>query len=146
MKLFHYTTWMGNQMYQERVIKPDNRYARFVFQTILSEWPRLTFLTQNEEWEPSVQAYSEERFWEKCCSHPETYAALNIPCWKFEVNPNGLILGVATDFKGCANWKKMLDDARKLGSTVEDWRIAVQDAYIINSWKWENDEWLKLSN
>ena len=143
MRLFHYCTWNGQVIERSRVIKPGKRYAEWVQQTLLDEWPALTFLTVSPEWEPSIQALSREKYWEKCGSHPETNAALGIPCWKFEVNPNGLVLGMATDFKGCTNWETMLDDARCMGSDPADWRIAVQDCYVINAWKWENDEWQK---
>ncbi len=141
MRLFHYNTWNGQMLNRSRVIKPGRRYAEWVEQTLLTEWPALTFLTIGPEWEPSIQAMSKERYWEKCGSLPETNEQLGIPSWKFEVNPNGLVLGMATDFKGCNNWQKMLDEAREMGSDPDDWRIAVQDCYVINAWKWENDEW-----
>lgn len=144
MRLYHYATWEGAKINEKRVIVPSKRYSQFVKQTILTEWPALTFLTLSPEWEPSIQSFSKEKYWEKCCSHPETYAALNIPCWKFEVNPNALILGYATDFKGCSKWKEMLEDAVKMGSVIDDWRIVVQDAYVIEASKWENDEWQRL--
>lgn len=146
MKLYHYVTWNGHIINRSRVIKPGKRYANWVKQTLLDEWPALVFLTLNPEWEPSVQTFSKERYWEKCGSFPETNAALGIPCWKFQVNPNPLILGYPTDFKGCNHWQTMLDDARCMGSVVEDWRIAVQDCYVINAWEWEDDEWKEVSD
>jgi hypothetical protein len=141
MRLYHYATWLGEKINRERVIIPGKKYSNWVAQTIIDEWPALTFLTQNPEWEPSVQTKSKEGYWERCGSLPETNEAMGIPSWKFEINPNGLILGMPTDFRGCSKWEEMIEDARQMGSNIEDWRIAVQDAYVINAWKWENDEW-----
>ena len=144
MRLYHYVTWNGQILNRSRVIKPGKRYADWVYQTVLDDWPALVFLTKSPDWEPSIQTLSKERYWEKCGSHPETNEALGIPCWKFEINHNPLVLGYATDFKGCSNWENMLEDARCMGSAVEDWRIAVQDCYIIRAWEWKSDDWQEV--
>ena len=141
MKLYHYATWSGEKIERERIIKPARRYAEFTNRTLLTEWPELTFLTQSPEWEPSIQSLSRESYWEKCGSHPETNAALGIPCWKFEVNPNNLVLGEVKDFHGDRKWWIMLEDAMTMGSDPTQWKVAVQDCYVINAWKWEDDEW-----
>ena len=141
MELYHYTTWRGEQILKERVILCSLRYAHWAGETLLDDWPRLTFLTSDLSWDPSVQAITSHGKWEKCGSYPETYDALGIPCWKFEVNQNGLVLGYPFDFDGDDKWLQMLDDAVKLGSHIEDWRVVCQDVMVIKAWKWEDDEW-----
>ena len=146
MRLYHYCTWGGDSIYGAGVIKPSRRYAVNVEKTVLDQWPLLTFLTSSPSWEPSLQSYTKDGHWERCGSYPETNEALGIPSWKFQINTNGLVLGEATDFKGCKDWRRMLEEAVIMGSNPDDWRIAVQDCYVIKTWAWRNDEWITLKN
>jgi len=147
MRLYHYATWAGEAIQKSGVILPNINYANWVKHTLLTRWPDLVFLTQNEYWEPSIQSVNKQGLWEKCGSYPETYAALGIPCWKFEVNLNTLVLGMVDRLsEEYPRWDFMLQDAEKMGSHTEDWRVTSQDCYVINTWKWENDEWMIPTN
>lgn len=137
MKLYHYATWKGDSIHKQKVIKPSNRYYNYI------DW-KLVFLTRNEYWDPSIQSYSIEGYYEKCGSSPQVYTELGIPCWKFEVRvpwarlfPHYIIL--------TTRWKMMIADAIHLGSDVTEWHITSLRTDIIKSWKWKGDKYEKVT-
>lgn len=134
MKLYHYTTWRGQDIQNYKRILPSNRYNTSC--NIL-----LTFLTISEDWEPSIQAQNYQGYYEKCGSHPSYYdEELLIPCWKFQVSYKHVI-----EFRNFVlnhvQWDKMMLDAVRLGSNLSDWYVTHEMVNVIKSWKWKGGDW-----
>jgi len=142
MKLYHYTTWLGSILADAGEIETMNRYG-FGEMTMLNDWPKLVFLTSNQDWEPSVQAYNAEKYHEKCGSCPEVYAQLGIPCWKLEVDvPLGEVC-CALDNRLMTHpkWVVMLKDAMALGSDISRWMVSFDELSIEKAYRWYDGQW-----
>ena len=128
--LYHYSTWRGQKLAQDGIIKPRNTYAQYTRQAGM--YHPVIFLTSDPTWEPSVQAATTEHYWEKCGSDPEVYAQLGIPCFS-----NGL--------RYCEQQGLMLmvEDAMKLGSDVTKWKVAYENLPVYQICKWEG-AWISL--
>lgn len=123
MKLFHYATWEGEKIAKEGVLRPSANY--------LAAGPELVWLTENEKWEPSVQAKDLEGNYDREPSSPERYNELGIPCWKFEVevpHTNKLHYNVQ-------GWIPMLQDGKDLGAKLSEWHWTPNKLIITASWK-----------
>ena len=136
MRLYHYTTWKGEQINMYRWVRPSNRYN-------LSCNIKLTFLTACEEWEPSLQAQSFEGYYEKCGSHPLAYDELRIPCWKFQV-AYGRVIRFHDFNLNHIQWDKMKLSATQLGSNMDDWYVTYEPVPVYKSWKWTKGGWRLL--
>ena len=144
MKLFHYATWGGQEIATTGWLWPSRRYGYGPETLSTPQWPKMVFLTENSFWEPSVQA-KHKGMWEKCGSHPEIYAELNIPCWRFKVEiAENLIVPARAPGFTAARWYKMLQDGRNLGSNVEEWYVTREYVPVKKSWKWRNRKWNQL--
>ena len=142
MMLYHYSTWRGAEILKDDMIKPRNIYQAWTGNCILTMWPRLVFLTSDPRWEPSVQAMTKERQWEKCGSCPEVYTQMGIPCWRFEVKIPANMIAFARMAVECGDlWKQMVLDASELGSNPNQWVITANPVKIKDAWKWEDDKW-----
>ena len=132
MKLYHYATWSGKTIHLSKLIIPSNNY-------LTSSSLKLVFLTKNEEWEPSIQSYSLEWYYEKCGSHPETYTELEIPCWKFEVSPIKVtqVKTIKADHEKLWTW--MVSDAKAMGSNIDDWYVTDETLIIHKTWQWKTN-------
>ena len=128
MKLYHYSTWAGEAILKAGVVRPSTRYRGN------TTWPKMVFLTETPEWEPSVQAKSKEGFWEKCGSTPEVYKQLGIPCWRFEVKADSTNLTHAHHIH-YPGWSAMLMDATDLCGHIGKWWVAFYEVPIISGEK-----------
>jgi len=134
MKLYHYTTWQGSEVFPLGKLVPSEKY--------LKEGPPLVWLTENEYWEPSIQAKQMNGSYERGPSSPGLYSTLGIPCWRFEVE-------VKDTFKlhyPIAGWLYMLEDGKDLGSDLSQWHWVTDSVEIVNSYKWIADKWEKQND
>ena len=146
MKLYHYSTWQGQRIFDDQKVFASVSYERFTGGTVLFAVP-LIFLTSNPGWEPSVQARSVRLFWEKCGSCPEVYEELGIPCWRFLIGYLKHLKPVrALDYSTSTSWRRMLEDAILMGSDPEQWYICGSYMDILESWKWEKGKWTTPTN
>lgn len=139
MRLYHYTTWPGWDIFRKKFLQPSDKYGNFVTNTqpptmLSKQWPKLVWLSKSDEWEPSVQTISPQGYWEKCGSDPDAYTELGIPCWRFEISLIGLLHMAAVDQQPLNNrWLDMLKDGRKLGSDLYNWHLTNTECDVVES-------------
>ena len=131
-KLYHYSTWGGKEIYAERELKPSNVY--------LESGPPLVWLTENEDWESSIQASSPDYEYNRWPSAPILYGDQGIPCWKFEVEVRHMNK-IHYPVRG---WVEMLQGGIELGADIAQWHWTPEVLEIKRAFKFENDEWRKL--
>lgn len=144
IKWYHYSTWEGRLIHESKIVKPSYRYSLWEPYGLAAGCcaeinTEFVFLTSNGYWEPSIQASSEEGYWEKCGSCPEVYTELGIPCWRFEVYATypKLVWGKQHE----RLFRAMLQDAINLGSKISEWCITDIKCKVLKTYKWEDGKW-----
>ena len=138
MKLYHYTTFAGSRILESRVIEPSNVYSNGLKHNTNVPWPKLVFLTQDPNWEPTVQAVGNSGFYERTMSDPDTYTYDNIPCWRFTVELDKELNKLMYPHP---LWLNMLKDGQSLGSDVSKWHWVEHKVNVSQCHKWIKSGW-----
>jgi hypothetical protein len=99
----------------------------------------LVFLTQDDNWESSLQAVAESRQYPyaKGTSSPGQYTAQDIPCWKFEVD----VKDSRNIMYSNPSWLKMFEDAVMLGSDISKWHWTEKEVVVVKAYQYLLGEW-----
>lgn len=132
--LYHYTTWNGFKIFEEKVLKVSSRYAAYTYYA--GYYPPLVFLSEDKIWEPTVQAATKEFYWESCGSCPDTYQQLEIPCWRFTVDSD---IEVEPAIKVCSDLglSAMIEHGIKLGADPTKWWVSRKSLAVTQAAQWE---------
>lgn len=138
MILYHYTTFIGNHINSSRILIPNDTYSNNLSKDYPAPYPKLIFLTEDNNWEPCVQAVGDSGYYERKPSNPRDYFFEGIPCWRFSVEVPEFFPTIMYPHSG---WLDMFKDAQSLGSDVSKWKWTEHSLKVKEAHMWLQDAW-----
>ena len=130
MRLYHYTTWDGEEILKTKTIKPTKLMGSGEG---YNSWPSLVFLTTMPSWNIATDIwvdFNKTGNIPKEGTSPETLTKLGIPAWRFEVE---LKEPLAKLMYPHPMWLPMLNIAKGLGADLSTWHWVRETLTVIGT-------------